>query len=143
MAIELTATAEVQRINLSWSEVIGATSYNIMRSTVESVGHSLIASVVGTTFVDVMTEPLDDRTYYYIVSAVDDSGVSDTSVEVAATAIPLYTQQTVYIHPSRWGGSGGAFPKDVMDELIANHNAPGKQQELVTQPPFVIVKTYN
>lgn len=86
----LSVIAGDSQAKLSWNAVEGATSYNIMRSTV-SGEEEFIKSVSGVsgsaiTFID--KGLTNGTTYYYVVKAVGKDGESRRSNEVAAT--PLY-----------------------------------------------------
>lgn len=80
----LIATAGDAQVNLTWSTVYDATSYNIKRST-NSGGQVTIDSVSapGTTYTDLSVS--NDITYYYVVTAVNEGGESTVSNEVYAT----------------------------------------------------------
>jgi hypothetical protein len=137
----LTAASDVMQINLSWNTDPNATSYNVLRSTSSGQGYKPIGSTVNPTFKDVMDMELDTTTYYYVVTAVNEQGESDYSIEVAAKPIPKYTEVNVFIHPSRW--SGGALPMDVREELVAKYSVQDKNQTIHTQAPMISIKTYN
>lgn len=64
----LAAVEAGAQIDLTWNESIGATGYNIKRSTTQGTGYVTIASNVATsTYSDTTVTP---GTYYYVVSAV-------------------------------------------------------------------------
>lgn len=82
--------ASFSQINLSWTASYGATSYDVLRSSISGGPYTLIASgVTGTKYSD--TSGLASATiYYYVVSAQNAGGVSPISVEANAIAeIPL------------------------------------------------------
>jgi fibronectin type 3 domain-containing protein len=83
----LTATpASISQINLSWNASSGAISYNVKRATVSGGPYTTIAVSVNTTnFSD--TGLLSATTYYYVVSAVNGSGVSADSAQASATTL--------------------------------------------------------
>jgi len=78
----LTATATFGQVSLTWSASIGATNYNIKRST-SSGSEVTIASTAGTSYTD--TSVLDGTTYFYVVSALNSGGEGPNSLEVSAT----------------------------------------------------------
>lgn len=80
----LTATASKNIIDLSWSSVSGATSYNVKRSTTHNGPYFIIGSgITSTTYTDVSVT--DGTTYYYVVSALNSSGEGQSSNEASAT----------------------------------------------------------
>ena len=82
----LQATAGPGQIALSWSTVVGATSYNVYRATTPGgEGSSPYKSGVTTTSYTDAT-PISGATNYYQVSAVNGSGESGKSNE--ASAVP-------------------------------------------------------
>ncbi len=106
----LAATAPTcGQINLTWNAAAGATSYNVMRSTVSGGPYTtLVALEVGTTnYAD--PSVLGVTNYYYVVSAANAGGESDFSAPAVATS-------SVCLLPGGWltqdiGGvatSGGA-----------------------------------
>jgi starvation-inducible outer membrane lipoprotein len=79
----LTATAGNGQVSLSWTSVIGATSYNVESATVDGEPYSMLANVAGTNFVN--TGLANGTTYYYVVSASNASGAGPNSSQVSAT----------------------------------------------------------
>jgi fibronectin type 3 domain-containing protein len=79
----LTATPGDASDELSWNASIGATSYNVYRSTSTGTETLLQSGVQGTTFSD--TNLTNGATYFYKVSAVNAGGESALSGEVSAT----------------------------------------------------------
>ena len=75
------------QITLTWNPLLGATSYNIKRSTTSGGPYTTIStagSVTSTTFSD---SSLDiGTTYYYVFSAATPYGESVNSAEVSAAA---------------------------------------------------------
>ena len=79
----LAASPGANQIALSWNTVLGATSYTVKRSSTSGGPYVTVASgVTGTTCTD--TGLTDGVTYYYLVSAVNNSGESDPSSELGA-----------------------------------------------------------
>ena len=66
---------------LTWDAVDGATSYKVYRATSQNGTYSLLGSVTTTTYVN--TGAKDGVTYYYKVTAVNDSGESAFSNTVS------------------------------------------------------------
>ena len=83
----LTATEGDSKVTLSWNAVTGATGYNVKRSTTAGGPYTTIATnVKGTSYVD--NTVTNGTTYYYVITAVDDSGNESTnSNEAFATPV--------------------------------------------------------
>jgi len=81
----LTAVPDTfQRMNLAWSPSVGATSYNLKRSTTHLGSYTTVASLTNLAYID--SGLVGGTTYYYVVSAVSSGGESGNSVEAGATA---------------------------------------------------------
>ncbi|HWD93449.1 MAG TPA: GH92 family glycosyl hydrolase [Verrucomicrobiae bacterium] len=80
----LIAGAGKGQVSLSWDISLGATSYNVKRSTV-SGGEVALTNVSDRTYTDVGLA--NGTAYYYVVSAVNTNGESANSAEVSATPI--------------------------------------------------------
>ncbi|OME06346.1 hypothetical protein BSK64_11930 [Paenibacillus odorifer] len=72
---------------LNWPAVTGAISYNVKRSETTGGPYELIKNMDSNRYVD--SKLMNDKTYYYVVSAVTDSGESPNSMEVGITPILL------------------------------------------------------
>lgn len=85
----LTATAGDGEVTLNWSQLPGATSYNVKRATLNGGPYTTIASSTTATFTD--TDVVNGQTYYYVVSALDTAGEGPESVQVTAlpAAVPV------------------------------------------------------
>ncbi|HWY31852.1 MAG TPA: hypothetical protein VNX46_13920, partial [Candidatus Acidoferrum sp.] len=94
----LSAVATNSTVSLSWNSSLGATSYNVKRST-SSGGEVTITNVSGTSYTDAGLT--NGATYYYDVSTVNASGESANSSEVNVTLfngiIPSSVAQGPYI----------------------------------------------
>lgn len=113
----LTATAQsTSVINLSWSQVAEATSYNVYR------GLSKIASVAtGTTYSDTGLNPGTE--YCYTVTSVNDAGESTKMNEACATTLTAVTKPGAFNLTAtaqssssiqlNWTASSGATSYDV------------------------------
>src|SRR5205823_11274354 len=100
-------------INLTWNVLSGAGSYNILRSTNNGSGYTiLIRGVTETNFTD--STAVAGTTYFYVVSAVDANGGATTgqnSNQAAITAPPpaltiLYTGTNSILS---WPASAAGF----------------------------------
>ena len=80
----LTATAGNTQIALSWNSSSGATSYNVLRSTVSGSGFASVATGLGTTSYT-NTGLTNGTTYYYVVTATNIAGTSGYSNQASAT----------------------------------------------------------
>jgi subtilisin family serine protease/uncharacterized membrane protein len=80
----LTATGGNAQVTLTWSSALGATRYNVKRSTSSGGPYTQIVSdLKAVTYVD--TTVVNDNTYYYVVSAENSMGASGDSNEASAT----------------------------------------------------------
>ena len=81
----LTATPTFTRIGLAWNSSVGATNYNLKRSTISGGSYATIASLTGTSYTD--TNVIVGPTYYYVVTAADSFGESANSTQAGASLI--------------------------------------------------------
>src|SRR5262249_12045548 len=84
--IGLMANVGNARVALSWSAGAG-TSYNVKRSLISGGPYTTIANVASNNFTD--TTVVNNRTYYYLVSAVNAQGEGANSVPTAVGTIPM------------------------------------------------------
>lgn len=90
----VTAFAGNARNLVSWPVTPGATSFNVLRSTVSGSGYATVATGVtghvcgsGPTHASwTDTSVLNDTAYYYVVQSVNPAGTSASSPQSAATA---------------------------------------------------------
>ncbi len=76
--------ASSQQINLTWADQAGADGFNVKRATTSGGPYTTIAAdVKGLSYSDAGLTGA--TTYYYVVSATNDSGESGDSTEVNAT----------------------------------------------------------
>ncbi|KFN07943.1 glycoside hydrolase family 48 protein [Paenibacillus macerans] len=80
---KLKAEAGDAQVSLSWSKPAGANSYTVKRATVSGGPYTEIATVTNAVYLD--QNVVNDQTYYYVVNAANDIGVSPDSAEVSAT----------------------------------------------------------
>jgi fibronectin type 3 domain-containing protein len=106
----LAATVNLGQVGLSWTAVVGATSYNVYRGT--SPGGEgatpLATGVTGASFLDLNASP--GTTYYYQVSAVNLGGEGPRSGERSATPQGLPPYRVLAIDAG--GGAVGSFVAD-------------------------------
>jgi len=84
---EMTTTTVSGQVQLRWAEAPLATRYHLKRSLVAGGPYTTIATVTNTTFTD--TTALNNRTYHYVVSAVNDHGESTNSSPATVNASSL------------------------------------------------------
>ncbi|HOM76627.1 MAG TPA: carbohydrate-binding protein, partial [Anaerohalosphaeraceae bacterium] len=77
------------QVNLTWTTALGATSYNIKRSTASGGPYTTIASTITlTSFSD--TNITGGATYYYVVSSNTPDGESPNSSEAVPSRLRTY-----------------------------------------------------
>ena len=106
----LTATASNTNVNLSWTAGSGATSYNLYRAAESGYEgtNPVVTGVTGTSYAD--TNLNSGTTYYYLVAAVNSSGIAGFSPEAHATTSgvnPDPAQYNFETDPQGWTGGGG------------------------------------
>lgn len=83
------------QINLAWSVVTNATSYNVKRSATNGGPYTVIASgMASTNYSDLGLT--GSTTYYYVVSAVNANGESANSPQANARTLMAPTAMVVY-----------------------------------------------
>ena len=79
---------DLTSVNLGWNKEAGAASYNVLRSTTNGSGYSLVGTSPYALFTDSTVAPA--TTYYYVVQAVNTAGNSGYSNQ-ASISIPKAT----------------------------------------------------
>jgi hypothetical protein len=80
----LTAVAGDHRVDLAWNPSAGALSYSVKRATTSGGPYTTVAGgIVGTAFADTTAE--NGVTYFYVVTAANDTGESLPSNQASAT----------------------------------------------------------
>jgi hypothetical protein len=79
----LTAAGINAQVALNWTPSVGATNYNLRRSTTSGGFYSALGSTVATNYTDLTVT--NGTSYYYVVSAVSAAGESGNSAEARAT----------------------------------------------------------
>ncbi|MCS7460853.1 S-layer homology domain-containing protein [Paenibacillus doosanensis] len=121
----LTLTASSGQVSLKWSEVAGAASYNVKRSTTQGGAYAtIVENVAGTSYTD--TGLMNGTTYYYVVTAVNDGGESANSAEAEAT--PYFIKH----RSSSSGGSGGGSAVTTPDVTAEPQTGGVKLEHLPT-----------
>lgn len=83
--VNLAATADNMKVDLSWSAVDGATNYNIKRSNIKGGPYDIISTVSGSAIAYSDNDVRNNNTYYYVVSAIVSGAESPNSNEVSVT----------------------------------------------------------
>ncbi len=93
----LSAAPSSGSVQLSWTAVTGATSYDVERATATNGPYVPLTTVIVPSFTD--TDLNNGTTYFYEVSATNSSGSSAVSAAVTATPLPAepYTTGTVAV----------------------------------------------
>ncbi|HEY4416726.1 MAG TPA: glycoside hydrolase family 76 protein [Verrucomicrobiae bacterium] len=76
------------QVRLSWGDAPMASSYNIKRSLVNGGPYVTLTNVTASSYTDASVI-INGRTYYYVVSAVNDLGESSNSLPASASASGL------------------------------------------------------
>lgn len=105
----LTATTvNNDQVQLIWNSSVGATNYNVKRSTTNGGPYTTISTTASTNYTDgTVTTGL---IYYYVVSAVDSFGESTNSSQASATLFTPHPVITSTVNQSGnviLSGSGG------------------------------------
>jgi len=75
--------AGTTQVTLSWTASASAIDYNVKRTTVSGGPYTTVASSTATSYTDNTAE--SGKTYYYVVTAVNNVGESGNSAEMSAT----------------------------------------------------------
>ncbi|HPI91898.1 MAG TPA: fibronectin type III domain-containing protein [Deltaproteobacteria bacterium] len=81
----VTAAAGNRRVTIAWTEVPGATSYNMYWSTTAGVTPAAGTKIAGVSNPYLHTGLTNGTTYYYVVTAENDQGESVPSSQVSCT----------------------------------------------------------
>ena len=103
----VSATGGTKQVTVSWSAVSGATSYNIYWSTSTGVTTTNGTQIKGATSPAVQAGLSDSTSYYYIVTAVNATGESAPSVQVAATTLTSTPPPALLSAPTGLTATGG------------------------------------
>jgi hypothetical protein len=112
------ATGGTKQVTVSWPAVTGAASYNIYWSTTSGVTKATGAKITGAISPLVQNGLPDNTTYYYIVTAVNNAGEGDPSVQVAARTLDSMPAPTLPSAPTGVSATGGANQVTVSWSLV-------------------------
>lgn len=79
----LSAQAQVAKVDLNWTSVSNAVTYNVKRSLTSGGPFETIATVTSTTYTDI--DVINGITYYYEITAANEDGDGAPSNQVSAT----------------------------------------------------------
>ncbi|MDQ6422854.1 S-layer homology domain-containing protein [Paenibacillus sp. LHD-117] len=85
----LGATAGDGFVDLAWTSVTEAVYYNVKRGTTDGGPYETIASSASATYTD--TSVINGMTYYYIITAADETGEIGRSNQASATPLSVPT----------------------------------------------------
>jgi len=113
----LAAAADVNQVDLSWNNQLGAPSYNILRSTTSGSGFSQIETVTTTNYID--TSVTDGTLYYYEVEAANSYGTSSASSQASAIPVVKFLTNWIGVFNSSsditgWAQTIGGLPASVL-----------------------------
>lgn len=101
--VGITTTPGFDQMTLSWTQVNGATGYNIYRSlTPGGEGTTPVVTVTGITFVD--TGLTNGTLYYYQISTLSPTGETGLSAELAVSPGAVQGVTARYFNDSDWSG---------------------------------------
>ena len=88
----VTAIAANGQVDLAWTAVSGATSYNVKRGTTTGGPYSTVSNPITASFKDVSLTNF--TTYYYVISAVNSAGESANSAQISVIPITITAAPT-------------------------------------------------
>ena len=106
----LTAVGGSSLVNLGWSTSQGAITYNVLRASKTGGPYSpIVMGLTAPAYTD--TNVVNGKTYYYVVQAVNNIGLSGNSNEASATpALPK-----MVLHYTFENGPSGSDPDPITD----------------------------
>jgi fibronectin type 3 domain-containing protein len=104
---DVAATGGTRQTTITWSEVGGASAYNLYWSTSAGVTAANGTRIGGVTSPAVHTGLSDNTSYYYIVTAENSAGEGAASVQVAATTLDGAPAASAPDAPTAVSAAGG------------------------------------
>jgi len=108
------------QVTLSWDAVSTATSYNVYYATSKGVTTSNGTKVASTTTSYVQTGLAAGTSYYYIVTAVNGTGVSAASAQATATTTSTQPVPVLPAVPANVKATGGANQVSLRWDAVTN-----------------------
>jgi len=133
--VNLTAQGGYLKVRLNWWEATGVNSYNVKRSLINGGPYTTITNVTTASFTD--TNVVNNRTYYYVVSALNTVGESTNSAP--ANTSPL-VPATWFRADALTGLANGAAVAAWPD---ASGNGYGALQNLSANQPVYVTGAMN
>ena len=99
--LALTATSGSNQVALSWTASAGATGYNVQRSLTSGGPYTMVGTSVSANYTDATAT--NGTTYYYVVSATLDAGLSGNSNQISATPVALVSAYSTWASNSAQG----------------------------------------
>ncbi|HWD91754.1 MAG TPA: hypothetical protein VG938_05320 [Verrucomicrobiae bacterium] len=103
-AAGLAAAADVNQVDLTWNNQLGADSFNVLRSTTSGSGFTLVGNSTTNGFTD--TSVNDGTLYYYELVSSNSFGVSAASPQVSAVPVVIFFTNYVGIFNSSADAAG-------------------------------------
>jgi len=116
-----TASAGDGRVVLSWSGILGATGYDVKRSTRSGGPYTSLATLFNTHYAD--NTVTNGTTYFYVVAAMNALGDGTNSPEVSATPSLDASLKTWFAADALTGLTNGAPVSDWPDLSGQGHDA--------------------
>jgi fibronectin type 3 domain-containing protein len=149
----LAASPGNNRVALAWNPLLGATSYNVKRATVNGGPYTTLSApgtVTGTSYTDLTA--LNGTTYYYVISAATEiSAAAETAnspTEASATpTTPPSVPTGLRTTPGNaqvglnWTSSAGAASYNVKRSTVTGGSPPGAYATIST-PGAVTVTNF-
>ncbi|GEM_PF-216038 len=118
----VSAIASNAQVYLSWNACVGATNYNVKRSTASGGPYTTVASLPGTNYTD--SGLANGTTYYYVVTAVSPPGYILTAVATDASGLST-TAAPVFINVNSGSGLAYGLATNGVIGPFLNTNMPG------------------
>ena len=95
-----------KQATLVWTNSTGATTYNILRSTISGSGYASVGTTTTSPFAD--NSAANATAYYYVVTASSDTGGNCSSANSAQISVPACTVWPSGTHAQQLTGAAGS-----------------------------------